>query len=94
MAPGLHPGCACVREGVLMLYQVFIAICLTTMAPKDCDIHNAVDWIAAPEPQPGLAACMIHGQEYVSNARLIQPGKTYPKVYCVPPTSIGKANIG
>jgi hypothetical protein len=37
---------------------------------------------------------MIHGQEYVSNARLIQPGKTYPKVYCVPPTSIGKANIG
>jgi hypothetical protein len=33
---------------------------------------------------------MIHGQEYVSNARLIQPGKTYPKVYCVPPTSIGK----
>ena len=43
MAPGLHPGCACVREGVLMLYQVFIAICLTTMAHKDCDIHNAVD---------------------------------------------------
>ena len=73
-----------------MLYQVFIA----TMAPKDCDMHNAVDWIAAPGPQLGLAACMIHGQEYVSNARLIQPGKAYPKVYCAPPTSIGKANIG
>ena len=53
-----------------------------------------MDWIAAPEPQHGLAACMIHGQEYVSNARLIQPGKTYPKVYCVSPTSIGKASIG
>jgi hypothetical protein len=77
-----------------MLYQVYIAICLATILPKDCDIHNAVDWIAAPEPQLGLGACMIHGQEYVSNARLIQPGKTYPKVYCVPPTSIGKANIG
>ena len=49
-----------------MLYHVFIAVCLIGMMPKDCDIHNAVDWIAAPEPQNGLAACMIHGQEYVS----------------------------
>ena len=53
-----------------------------------------IGWIAAPGPQLGFAACKIHGQEYVSNARLIQPGKTYPKVYCAPPTSIGKANIG
>jgi len=69
-----------------MLYQVSTAIRLNTMAPMDCDIHNAVDWIAAPEPQLGLGVCMIHGQEYVSNARLIQPGKTYPKVYSMPPT--------
>jgi hypothetical protein len=27
-----------------VLYQVSIAIYLNTMAPKDCDIHNAVDW--------------------------------------------------
>ena len=54
-----------------MLYQVYAAVCLATILPKDCDIHNAVDWIAAPEPQLGLGACMIHGQEYVSNARLI-----------------------
>jgi hypothetical protein len=77
-----------------MLYQVFMAICLNAMAPKDCDIHNAVDWIAAPEPQLGLGASTMHGQEYMSNAGLLQPGKTYPKVYSVPPTRIGKANIG
>ena len=77
-----------------MLHLGFITICFATMAPKNCDIHNAVDWIAAPRPQLGLAACMIHGQEYVPNARLIQPAKTYPKVYCAPPTRIGKANIG
>jgi hypothetical protein len=64
------------------------------MAPNDCDIYNAVDWIVVPEPQFGLAACMIHGKEYVSNARLIQPDKTYPELYCTPPPSIGKANIG
>ena len=38
--------------------------------------------------------CMIHGLEYVAQARLVQPGKTYPKIFCLPPTSIGKANIG
>jgi hypothetical protein len=77
-----------------MMYIVYIAVCLVSMAPRDCDRSSAVDWVSAPEPQPGLAACMIHGQEYVSQARLVQPGTTYPKVYCVPPTSIGKQNVG
>jgi hypothetical protein len=63
-----------------VLHQGFIAICFATLAPKDCDIHNAVGWIVVPEPQLGFAPCMIYGQEYVSNARLIQPDKTYPKV--------------
>ena len=66
-------------EWRLYVLQGSIAICLSWMAPEDCDIHNAVDWITALESQVGLAACMIHGQEYVSNARLIQPSKTYPK---------------
>ena len=61
------------------------------MTPEDCNHSNAVEWIAAPEPQQGLAACMIYGQEYVSQARLVIPGKTYPKVYCQPPLNIGKA---
>ena len=77
-----------------MTYLVYIAVCLVGMAPRDCDRASAVDWIAAPEPQPGLAACMIHGQKYVSQARLVIPGKTYPKIYCVSPTSIGKGNVG
>jgi hypothetical protein len=78
----------------LMIYIVYVAVCLVGMTPKDCNHSNAVDWIAAPEPQQGLAACMIHGQQYVSQARLVIPGKTYPKVYCQPPTNIGKANVG
>jgi hypothetical protein len=77
-----------------MIYIVYIAVCLVGMTPKDCNHSNAVDWIAAPEPQQGLAACMIHGEEYVSQARLVIPGKTYPKVYCQPPTNIGKGNVG
>jgi hypothetical protein len=77
-----------------MIYTVFIAVCLVTMAPRDCDHHSAVDWVAAPEPQQGLAACMIHGEEYVANARLIEAGKTYAKVYCRPPSNIASGNVG
>ena len=58
-----------------MIYIVYVAVCLVGMTPKDCNHSNAVDWIAAPEPQQGLAACMIHGQEYVSQARLVIPGR-------------------
>ena len=77
-----------------MMYLVYVAICLSTMAPRDCDRASAVDWVAAPEPQQGLSACMIQGIEYISQACLVQSGKTYPKVFCVPPTSIGKQNVG
>ena len=77
-----------------MLMHVYIAICLVGMAPRDCNRASAVDWIAAPELQPGYSACMLHGLEYVSQARLIQPGRTYPKIFCVAPTSIGKVNVG
>jgi hypothetical protein len=38
-----------------MLYKVYVAICLETIVPKDCDIHNAVDWIAAPNRGSGSA---------------------------------------
>jgi hypothetical protein len=77
-----------------MLYTVFIAVCLIGMKPRDCDHASAVDWVAAPEQQIGLAGCMIHGQEYAANSRLVIEGKTYAKIYCVPPTNIGKANVG
>ncbi len=77
-----------------MLMHVYIAICLDGMAPRGCDRASAVDWFTAPELQQGYTACMLHGLEYVAQARLIQPGKTYPKIFCVAPTSIGKGNIG
>jgi hypothetical protein len=77
-----------------MLYTVFVAVCLAGTPVRDCDRHSAISWVAAPEQQHGLAACMIHGQEYAAQAPgLIREG-TYVKVYCVAPTSIGKENVG
>jgi hypothetical protein len=49
-----------------MLYSVFIAVCLAGTPVRDCDRHSAVAWVAAPEQQQGLRACMIHGQEYAA----------------------------
>jgi hypothetical protein len=54
-----------------MLYQVSTAIRLNTMAPMDCDIHNAVDWIAATRTEARARRLHDPRQEYVSNARLI-----------------------
>jgi hypothetical protein len=76
-----------------MMYVVYVAVCLASMAPRDCDRATAVDWVAAPEPQPGLAECAIHGQEYAADSRLVHDGE-YVKIYCVAPTSVGKSNIG
>jgi hypothetical protein len=42
-----------------MLYQVFIAICLSTMAPDDCDIHNAVGWMLARQFSNSPSASLI-----------------------------------
>ena len=39
----------------LMFYQVYAAVCLATTVPKDGDIHNALDWIAAPNRSSGPA---------------------------------------
>lgn len=67
-----------------MLYTAFIAICLIGMSPKECDRHSATSWVVAPENQAGLAACMIHGQQYAAESRLVEVGETYAKVYCRP----------
>lgn len=47
-----------------MTYLVFIAICAAGLAPSRCDRSTATDWIAAPEPQIGLGACLVHGQQH------------------------------
>jgi hypothetical protein len=75
-------------------YLVFIAVCAVGLSRLQCDRASATDWVAAPEPQPSLGACMIHGVEYAAQSRLVVAGKTWPRIYCVPPTSIGKQNIG
>jgi len=75
-----------------MFYTVFLAICLSSTPVRDCDSHSAIDWIVAPEQQQGLAACLIHGQEYAANSRLLKDGE-YLKVFCTT-SSIGKENVG
>jgi hypothetical protein len=77
-----------------MLYTVFVAVCLAGTPVRDCDCHAAVAWVAAPEQQKGLKAYMVPGQEYAAQAPgLIRRG-VYVKVFCMPPTSIGKGNVG
>jgi hypothetical protein len=61
-----------------MLYTVFVAVCLTGTPVRDCDRHSAVSWIAAPEQQQGLGACMLHGMEYVSQAPGLIRNGVYP----------------
>lgn len=64
-----------------MLYTVFVAVCIVGTPVKDCQKETAKDWMVAPEQQMGLAACMIHGQEYLAQSRMLVEG-TYPKVWC------------
>jgi hypothetical protein len=65
-----------------MLFTIFVAICLSSVDPRECSRHNAADWISVPEEAMGLGACAKLGYEYVSQAGgLIKPG-SYPKVFC------------
>ncbi len=76
-----------------MLYAVFIAVCLVGTPHKDCDQRTAVDWVSAPEAQMGLGGCLLHGEEYAANSRLVTEGKEYIRIFCTA-TSIGKGNVG
>jgi hypothetical protein len=64
-----------------MLYTVFVAICLAGMSPDQCDRHNAVDWIPAPEKAEGLGMCAKLGLEFAIESHLVTGG-TYPKIFC------------
>jgi hypothetical protein len=77
-----------------MLYTVAIAICLVGTAPHDCERNTAVDYVYAPEQAYGLVDCMIFGQLYAATSNLVSEGVTYPKVFCIAPTSIGKGDLG
>lgn len=67
-----------------MFYAVYIAVCLSGMAPQDCNKTNAVHWIVAPERQDSIATCFMFGEQYIAQTSLIVPGETYPKIYCEP----------
>jgi hypothetical protein len=64
-----------------MLYSVFVAICMTSMNPTQCDRHTAVAWFPAPEQAEGLGMCAKTGYEFAAESHLIKEG-TYPKVFC------------
>lgn len=74
------------------MWSVFIAVCLIGMPHKDCNQKTAVDWVAAPEPQMGLGGCLIHGEQYAANSRLVHEGE-YVKIFCTM-TSIGRSDVG
>src|SRR5215469_6300633 len=53
---------------------LFIAVCAVVHSRFQCDRTRATDWVAAPEPQPSLGACMVPrgrsyaGRRWVRNA--------------------------
>ena len=67
-----------------MFYAVYIAICLSSISPADCNKETATHWVVAPERQNDLAGCFKFGIEYISQTALVIPGQTYPKVICQP----------
>ena len=64
-----------------MLYTVYVAICVASMSPTQCDRHTAVDWIPAPEQAQGLGMCAQTGYEFAAESNLVKAG-TYPKIFC------------
>lgn len=77
-----------------MTYWAAIAICVVSISPRDCQHNTATDWMLPPEPQQGLAECMIYGETYAAKSNLVIEGKTYPKVWCQPQSSISNGNVG
>jgi hypothetical protein len=68
-----------------MPYAIFVAICLSNVAPDHCDRRTAVDWFPVPEQAEGLGMCAKTGYEFAAQSNLLRQG-TYPKIFC----SIGK----
>ena len=68
-----------------MVYAIFVAICVSNIAPAQCDRHTAVDWLSVTEQAEGLGMCAKTGFEYAAESNLIRRG-TYPKIFC----SVGK----
>jgi hypothetical protein len=68
-------------KGPFVLYTVYIAICMASMSPTQCDRHTAVDWIPAPQQVEGLGSCAQTGYEFAAESNLVKEG-TYPKIFC------------
>lgn len=67
----------------MMLYTVFLVVCLSGMPVHECNRQTAVSVTAAPEKARGLGYCAVLAQQYISDTALVPPG-TYLKWYCRP----------
>jgi hypothetical protein len=66
-----------------MMYLIYVAVCPGIHGAEGLRSRNG-RWIgvAAPEPQPGLAECAMHGQEYAANSRLVHDGQYVKVLLC------------
>lgn len=64
-----------------MLYNVAIAVCLSTMPVQQCQELTALAWIVAPDHPPSVSGCMTHGMLYAASSNLVAAG-SYAKVFC------------
>jgi hypothetical protein len=75
------------------MYAIVILVCALSLAPKDCQKDTATHILHAPDPQDSLTSCMMYAVRYAAEANIVTPGY-YPKVFCIPPSNIGKENMG
>ncbi|HEX2257044.1 MAG TPA: hypothetical protein VHG92_10175 [Afifellaceae bacterium] len=66
------------------MFTAFVAICVLSIPVESCSRLTAVDWIVAPQRQSSAVGCLIHGQRYAAQSRLVTEG-TYLKVFCRSP---------
>jgi len=75
------------------MYAIMILVCSLSLTPKECQKDTATQVIHAPDEQDSLTSCMLYAIRYAAESNLVTDGY-YPKVFCIPPTNIGKETTG
>ena len=76
------------------MFKVLILVCAAGMAPRDCQVNNALQVVQGPEARNEIA-CALQSQAYFAQTALgrdLRPGE-YVKIRCRR-TTIGKGNAG
>lgn len=71
-----------------MAFAVYLAICVASTPISECNRNTALQWIAVPERQVGLAQCASFGMQWAASSEAV-PEDARVKVYCRPAEAYG-----